>query len=65
MLQAMSKNLVTKCRQKMEQNTDISIGFSPKEVIKSLFPKNQIVEESGKGEKVTQKRHAGPKSRGA
>ena len=46
-------------------NADISINASPDEVIKSLFPKNQNVEQSGKGEQVKQKWDAWLKSRGA
>ena len=37
---------------KTELNADISIDASPEEVVQSLFPKNQPVEKSGKGEKV-------------
>ncbi len=35
-----------------ELNEDVSINASPEEVIQSLFPKNQPVEKSGKGEQV-------------
>lgn len=48
---------------KAELNADISIDASPEEVARSLFPKNQKVEKSGKGEQVKKKWDAWLKSR--
>ena len=50
---------------KAEMNADISIDASPEAVIQSLFPKNQPVEKSGKGEKVKREWDEWLKSRGA
>lgn len=50
---------------KEQLNADISIDASPEEVVKSLFPKNQKVEKSGKGKQVKKKWDAWLKSRGA
>ena len=50
---------------KDELNADISIDGSPEEVTNSLFPKNEKIEKSGKGEQVKKKWDAWIKSRGA